>query len=49
LTNDRARHNALAAQGWTVLSVTAPMLWSGRDALVQQIGFELRHRGAVGG
>jgi hypothetical protein len=49
LTNDRARHNALTAQGWTVLSVTAPMLWSGREALVRQLGLELRRRGPFGG
>ena len=49
LTNDRARLNALAAEGWTVLSVTAPMVWSGREALVRQIGHELRRRGLFGG
>lgn len=49
LTNDRIRHNALAAEGWTVLSVTAPMVWSGREALVRQIGHELRRRGLSSG
>jgi hypothetical protein len=42
LTAARHRYNALTAAGWTILSVTAPMLWSGRSALVSQIGGELR-------
>ena len=46
LTNDRARHNALAAQGWTVLSVTAPMFWDGREQLIRQVATELARRGA---
>jgi len=45
LTSDRARHNALTAQGWTVLSVTAPMLWDGRTRLVRQLALELQRRG----
>lgn len=44
LTRDRSRSNALAAEGWTIVSVTAPMLWSGRDRLVAQIATEINRR-----
>ena len=49
LTKDRARLNALTAEGWTVLAVTAPMLTGGRDKLVSQIVGELSRAGAVAG
>ncbi len=47
LTSDRARGNALRRQGWSIVSVTAPMLFSGRALLTEQITHELRRRGAV--
>jgi hypothetical protein len=34
LTGDRTRLNALTRAGWTIQSVTAPMLWTGRAELV---------------
>ncbi len=49
LTRDRARLNALTAQGWTILAVTAPMLASGRPRLLAQITGELRRTGAIPG
>jgi very-short-patch-repair endonuclease len=47
LTRDRARQNALTAEGWTILAVTAPMLTAGRDILVAQISEQLRRAGAL--
>ena len=39
---DRARLNALTRMGWKIAFVTAPMLWSGRDALVADLTSWLR-------
>jgi hypothetical protein len=47
LTRDRARQNALTAEGWTILAVTAPMLTAGRDILVARISEQLRRAGAL--
>jgi len=46
LTRDRARLNALTRAGWTIQSVTAPMLWGGRAQLVAELREDLRLRGA---
>ncbi len=49
LTRDRTRVNALTAQGWTIVAVTAPMLTAGRARLVDQIAGHLRRAGAIAG
>ena len=46
LTRDRGT-NALTAEGWTILNVTAPMLWSGRERLIAQIATEIDRRSAA--
>lgn len=47
LTRDRTRLNALTRAGWTIHSVTAPMLWAGRADLVAGLREDLRLRGAL--
>ena len=47
LTRDRQRLSALNRAGWTIHSVTAPMLWEGRDAFVADISADLRLRGEL--
>jgi hypothetical protein len=47
LTRDRTRLNALTRAGWTIQSVTAPMLWAGRGALIDELKADLRQRGAL--
>ena len=41
LPEDRARMNALSRLGWTVVHVTAAMVFSGRRALIAQLAHHL--------
>ncbi len=43
---DRARHNRLAALGWTVLRASAADVLRNPDALAAQVRALLRHRAA---
>ena len=47
LTADRKRLTALTRAGWTLQSVTAPMLWKGRAELVAELRADLQLRGAL--
>ena len=47
LTRDRKRLSALNRAGWTIQSVTAPMLWAGRAELVADLRADLLLRGAL--
>ena len=47
LTRDRMRLSALNRAGWTIRSVTAPMLWAGREQLVAELHADLLLLGAT--
>lgn len=47
LTRDRKRLSALNRASWTIRSVTAPMLWAGREELVTDLRADLLRYGAA--